>query len=104
VNRSITKKLKYWIHLLKKVRERKGVGKMETIYCWNTGTLYIVHSPTQWLTAVELEQRLREMLRELSEETGLEIIDVYRVNTGVETERELAERIMNDENCFEVEI
>ncbi len=74
------------------------------IYCFNTGTLYIVHSPSTYTSAVELEERLRKSLKEISEDLGIDIVDIMRLNTGVETERELAEKILNNENCFEIEI
>jgi hypothetical protein len=79
-------------------------GGMEEIYCLNTRTIYVIHSPTQWESAVQLEQMIRERIRELSEYLGIDIEDVYRINTGDEGDLRILERIMNDESCFEVEI
>jgi hypothetical protein len=108
VNGLITEKLKYPIHLIEKMRERKGVGvggrMVEKIYCWDTGTLYIVHSPSSTETATRLEQMFRESLREISEDLGIDITDVMRLNTGNDVDREILERILSDEDCFEVEI
>ncbi len=63
------------------------------LYCRSTDTIYIVHSPSSWETGVKIEERMREIYGD----------KVYRLNTGVESERELAERIINDEFCVEIE-
>jgi L-alanine-DL-glutamate epimerase-like enolase superfamily enzyme len=49
---------------------------------------YIIHSPTQYTTAVEKEKELKE--------NGY---DVFRLNTGVEYEEKLAEKLL--ERCPE---
>ncbi len=77
---------------------------MGKIYCFNTKTLYIVHSPTFTETGTRLEQMIRERLREISEDIGIDIEDVMRLNLGNDIDREILERIDRDENCFEVEI
>jgi disulfide oxidoreductase YuzD len=84
------------------MREKGGGKIVVKIYCWDTKTIYIVHSPASTETATRLEQIIRENLREISEDIGIDIEDTMRLNLGNDEDRRILERIERDEDCFEV--
>jgi hypothetical protein len=65
------------------------------MYCRSIKTIYVIHDPSEWETAVEEERRIREMINERNLD-----IDVMRLNTGVEWDSRRAEEIINDEDCI----
>ncbi len=66
------------------------------MYCRSIKTIYVIHDPSEWETAVEEERRIREMINERNLD-----IDVMRLNTGVEWDARRAEEILEDGNCVD---
>jgi hypothetical protein len=74
------------------------------IYCYDVKTVYIIHSPSNQPTAVELEEWLNKNKERIEELLDIKIDGIVRLNTGVEYEQKRAEEIFDNESCIDLEI
>ncbi len=75
-----------------------------TLYCRNTKTLYVVHSPENYETAKRIEEWLHINKERVEEWFGVRISEVIRLNKGVDQDWEKIEEIYYDEECDELKI
>jgi hypothetical protein len=74
------------------------------MYCRDSKTIYLIHSPSDQPSAVEYERWLVVNKKNLEEWFSVQIDEIVRLNIGVEWDRQRSEEIDNDENCVELKI